>query len=478
MTDKNIFSEDRSGASFLVDRRYSSTPDFAALIGRGHEQANAKHYAEAEASFAAALSLEPNSAIALASIGWARQMQGDVEGAILNFRRALAIQGSFTQAQRNLATALSDAGRFDEAEPWWDLLVTANSSDLELLNEALNAALTAHRTEAAARYATFVAVARRGSRLFRYSGVNVQPPATPNPEPQLSKGKLRHDIEQFRYLARSGVLAREPTAVLAAYERVLEGMQTDGGGVRRPMNEAERSLIGDFYGRIIYVRPTPRVDGQALSQSWDHGAMEEKCLGHPLGIVVIDNFLSQSALESLRQFCLQSTIWFTNRHGHGRLGAFFREGFNCPLLVQIADELRAAFPRLVRDHRLEQIWGFKYENQPETHPHADFAAVNVNFWITPDEANLDKKSGGLVFYDREAPGDWDFEKFNRDGPAITAYLNENRARFTTIPYRANRAIIFRSDLFHGTAPVEFRTEYESRRINVTMLYGRRGSDDQ
>jgi hypothetical protein len=27
--------------------------------------------------------------------------------------------------------------------------------------------------------------------------------------------------------------------------------------------------------------------------------------------------------------------------------------------------------------------------------HADFAAINVNFWITPDDANLDPKSGGI-----------------------------------------------------------------------------------
>jgi hypothetical protein len=30
--------------------------------------------------------------------------------------------------------------------------------------------------------------------------------------------------------------------------------------------------------------------------------------------------------------------------------------------------------------------------------HADSAAVNVNIWITDDEANLDQNSGGLVVY--------------------------------------------------------------------------------
>ena len=35
--------------------------------------------------------------------------------------------------------------------------------------------------------------------------------------------------------------------------------------------------------------------------------------------------------------------------------------------------------------------------------HADAAAVNVNFWLTPDDANLDPDGGGLVVWDKEAP---------------------------------------------------------------------------
>ena len=43
----------------------------------------------------------------------------------------------------------------------------------------------------------------------------------------------------------------------------------------------------------------------------------------------------------------------------------------------------------------------------------------------------------------------------------------------TIPYRCNRAVIFDSDLFHETDVISFAEGYENRRINVTLLYGRR-----
>ncbi len=82
--------------------------------------------------------------------------------------------------------------------------------------------------------------------------------------------------------------------------------------------------------------------------------------------------------------------------------------------------------------------------------HADFAAVNVNFWITPDEANLDPEGGGLKVWDVAAPLDWDFEKYNAADSDIRAFLVREGAMSVTIPYRANRAVVFDSDLFHET----------------------------
>jgi hypothetical protein len=39
--------------------------------------------------------------------------------------------------------------------------------------------------------------------------------------------------------------------------------------------------------------------------------------------------------------------------------------------------------------------GFKYDSSLKgINIHADFAAVNINFWITPNEANLDRAGPG------------------------------------------------------------------------------------
>jgi hypothetical protein len=50
-------------------------------------------------------------------------------------------------------------------------------------------------------------------------------------------------------------------------------------------------------------------------------------------------------------------------------------------------------------------------------------------------------------------------------------LEESGARTATVPYRANRAVILDSNLFHKTDRISFADGYEHRRINITMLYG-------
>ncbi len=189
----------------------------------------------------------------------------------------------------------------------------------------------------------------------------------------------------------------------------------------------------------------------------------------------IDRLLTDAALQSLRRFCCESTIWKRD-YENGYLGAFFGDGFSCPLLLQIAEELRLRFPGIFKQHLLTQAWAFKYDSELKgLNIHADAAAVNVNFWLTPDEANLDPERGGLVVWDKEAPREWDFKEYNssKNEPKVREFLRNSGARAITIPYRANRAVVFNSDLFHETDRFTFKDEYESRRLNVTLLYGRR-----
>jgi hypothetical protein len=245
--------------------------------------------------------------------------------------------------------------------------------------------------------------------------------------------KQQHDTEQQAWLAQQGEQGRGPLLIL--------------GGAR-------------LKGRAVNPQ-----NAQSAAKAWQQSDPK---------IAVIDNLLSEEALAELRRYCLGSRLWRT-AYPQGYLGAFPESGFAAPILAQVAGELAESFTEIFAAHPLRYHWAFKYDSSLDgIGIHADEAAVNVNFWITPDAANLDAESGGLVIWDKAAPLEWDFAKFNADETAAYDFLERSGAQKIVVPYRANRAVIFDSNLFHKTDTIRFKPGYENRRINITMLYGRRG----
>lgn len=449
--------------------------DAAALIATGCRLAQRGLFAQAVAPLQRAVELAPDQPSSHAQLGWVCQRRGEFAAAIANYRRALALDPQLALARRGLMTVLVGLDRAEESVSLWrDELRLPGG--LEWIDEHIAQALRTRDLAYAGRCADLSARLRWGGRWHTTADVAALPLQSPNP--LLSAAKLRHDVEQFRYLMAAGVLGAEFEAICAAYERTWDDLVARGIGGQVAMDAQAEARIGAVYNRLVHVRPTPRLD-RALASGWDRTVVERDYIGRPPGVVVIDDFLDPTALAELRAFCLESTVWSANRYAHGRLGAFFRDGFNCPLLLQIAEELRNALPRVIGErYPLRQLWGFKndYTLPADANTHADFAAVNVNFWITPESANADTASGGMVVYEVDAPMDWDFYTYNGRSDLIHAYLRERNARRVRIAYRANRAVIFNSDLFHATEAVHFHPGYANRRINVTMLYGQREGD--
>ena len=224
----------------------------------------------------------------------------------------------------------------------------------------------------------------------------------------------------------------------------------------------------------------PELVNGTLSDTLERGKITKDYFKHDHGLTYIDNFLTPSALNSIRKFLLGSTIWFEIKRG-GYLGAYLQEGLACPLLLQIADDLRINLPEIFKNHQLKQLWAYKYDSRAYKDDngltgipaHADLAAVNVNFWITPATANLNPESGGLIVHNTPAPLEWDFKAYNSNVEKIVKYLENGSREKSIVPYNENRVVIFNSNLIHETDRFEFKEGYENRRINVTMLFGLR-----
>jgi hypothetical protein len=188
--------------------------------------------------------------------------------------------------------------------------------------------------------------------------------------------------------------------------------------------------------------------------------------------VVIDGFLVPQALEKLRAYCAGSTVWRKN-YAAGYLGAAPEDGFAFPLLAQIVEETQSLFKPILEREAFRYLGAFKYDSDlcTGTNTHADNSTINVNFYIAPDDANLDPNSGGMRLWNVGPPDLAAMRRLNSDEAAVHDFLEKSGAWASVIPHRANRAVIFKSTLFHRTDAFTFKSDYLSRRINISLLFG-------
>ncbi len=351
-------------------------------------------------------------------------------------RAALRLAPGFAAAQTNLGTALKRLDRLDEA----------------------------------------VACFRQATALLRgtkpHEGVLIEPGQAETFR-IAAPIKLQHDIEQFDYLIERGALPRSFSATIDAYRAVLGELDDGNATLSQRLSPDQLDRIGATYNRLVYRPPDEHVS-PCLNPRLAAERIEADYFDSSPHVVVVDELLSNDALGALRRFALEASIWFDCKQAGGYLGAYLHDGFDAPVLIRLAHELRARLPRLLGTHPLAQAWAFKYApGGTGTRPHADEAALNINIWITPDEARRAGESGGLRLHDATVPEGWSFDDYNREPEAMRALLSAKRARPIDVAYRCNRAVIFDSCLIHETLPYDFGSTYADRRVNVTLLYGAR-----
>jgi hypothetical protein len=337
------------------------------------------------------------------------------------YRQALSLHPNMSQAQAGLGLMLYLQGRPQEAITAFRQAVESEPRNSELLYKLGNMLLRDGETSNTRVAESFDCFARHAALTFR-----------PQTAPGEAAHRISHDREQQAYLAEH--------FGLTTWQYHL----ADGS----------------------------RIASAAVNPANTEGATHDWHKTHPQ-IIVVDDLLTPEALEKLRRFCWGSTIW-RDTHPEGYLTAMPEHGLACPLIAQIDEEMRAAYPGILGTHQLRYLWAFKYDSKLRgVGTHADPSLVTFNFWITADEANLEPESGGLTVWDVAAPADWKTQQYIGDTPGCQAFLKRANGKAVTIPYRSNRAIVFSSALFHETDRTHFKEGYTNRRINITMLYGRR-----
>ncbi|MCY3729632.1 MAG: tetratricopeptide repeat protein [Nitrospira sp.] len=474
-------------------QRDATKPLYFYNLGLVHQKLNQLH--EAERSYRQALSLKGDYVEALGNLGNVLREKGELDEACATYQQVLRIKTDHAEGYNNLGVVLKEQGKKDEARDAYQRAIALNPENAEAHYnlgvilfecERLDEAIT--RFEQAASIKPHYAKAHHHMGLaklwkqdmdgalheLRTSAHLLQNHGRFVPIVTLYASRIKHDAEQIQYLAERGLLVQSDTryqATLTALRERVSGEENQ----RIHLSQEEARALAPSVNRILHYADNPVLPQGALNPELDVEEIEQRYNASHPEIIYIDALLRPAALEALRQFCLESTIWKKD-YEDGYIGAFLGEGFSSPLLLQVAEELRTTFPGIFRQHRLLQAWAFKQDSaRRPLKIHADAAVVNVNFWITPDDANLDPASGGLIVWDKDAPQEWDFKIYNSTAfqPKIREFLKQSGASPVKVPYRANRALVFNSDLFHESDTCTFRDEYVSRRINITFLYGRR-----
>jgi Flp pilus assembly protein TadD len=430
---------------------------FRALVADAMAHFQAGRLAEAESGYRAALAIAPTDPAVTHNLGVAIAAQGRHRAAIDCFDAAIERDPGFVSAHYNRAVALLKLGATRDA-------IKAFGHAAALAPEHYEA----HR----ALGFLWLAQGDRGraldhlARTYELRRGDDRTTIALKSLTTTTRHKLEHDAEEFRYLAqrtrdrlRFELLARSYGAMAA---QVADGVT--------PLSDAQIDVLGADYNTPIHLRAAPEVAGGAVNERTDRAALTAQFDAQ--GAIVVDNLLTPQALDSLQRFLLESTIWHDFSHIEGFVASYLEDGLACPLLLQIADELRRAFPDILGAHRLSQAWAFKgLRAQSAVDVHADDAAVSVNFWVTPTQANRSPERGGLVVCRTPPPDDWAIEDYDADRERIVTFLEQRADDSLVVPYRQNRAVIFRSRLFHHSDRPEFAAEYENHRINLTFLYG-------
>jgi tetratricopeptide (TPR) repeat protein len=457
-----------------------------------YDQATSAHrqgdLAGAEQAYLHLLSLVPDNPQIRHPLGVLRAQQGRVAEALALLEGVVAQVAPDAGLLKDYALVLAGAGRNQEALAAFDRALHLMPGDLELAQLRIEALLRLGRhTDALAAIDQRLVLHPQDVILLHQRGLALA-------------GLGRHDDAQacfarvLQLQPGSDTALYERGAALAAQHRIAEWFASfhafaqdqmragPSGSATAAAHKARHDAEQQAWQRERGISPHPglhieggeRLEGRAINPVNAEEAARQWRENLPR-VVVIDNLLTDEALAALRRFCLGSTVWRT-AYDSGYLGAFPEYGFSAPLLAQIAEEFRSVFSPICGALPLKYAWAFKYDSAMEgVHIHADDAVVNVNFWITPDEANLDPESGGLLVWDVPAPRNWDFTKFGSEQAATRDFLAQNHAKSITVPYRANRAVVFDSQLLHRTNKIRFKDGYANRRINITLLYGERGS---
>jgi tetratricopeptide (TPR) repeat protein len=403
---------------------------------------------------------------------------GQAHAAIWAFEQAIALNPDFVKAKMNLGNAKLHIALVDEAISIYKEVV-ATGQELRGTYNNLGVALCRRFKYTEARevfHKNLLAGHGISNEMQRKYTKKYSKRISQNPDSIVcTPFKSKAMYEQLLFLLTEKRIHSSYYELAQQYNQLYEETRNViSTQLSTNITLAQLKPFNGYYDKLIHYTECPRVKGNALNSSVNYSQVEEEYIKHQ--VIYYDDFLTSEALSRLRGYFRYSTVFFPASNA-GFVGSYLNDGFDCDLIYQIVEELHAKFANLLRNKPLTKMWCYKYDKQGSgVRPHSDGGSVTFNFSLTENEANLMPGSGGLIIYDKEHPDYWDRHKTNayKNDPSVQDQIQQylSNAKRIKVPYGCNRVIVFKSSLFHQTDPYSFRDDFGSRRMNITMLFGK------
>src|SRR5262249_16359985 len=276
-----------------------TSAEFRALVGDAMNHLQGGRFAAAETAYRAVLAMVPGDPAVTHNLGVAIAAQGRHHEAVGCFESALRADPGFVSAHYNRAVALKALGEAREA-----IVAFSRAATLEPQH------YQAHR----ALGFLWLSQGERGraldhfARTYEFRRGDDRTTIARKSLTTTTGHKLRHDAEQFLYLSQT--TRGRPRFELLARNYLEIGKQIPEEVVT--LSDAQIDVLGEDYNTPIHLRAAPEVAGRAVNERPDLAALTAQF--EEQGAIPVDDLLTPKALDSLRRYLLESTIWHDFSH--------------------------------------------------------------------------------------------------------------------------------------------------------------------
>ena len=248
-----------------------------------------------------ALSMEPENVDVLINLGNALQELDQIDDSIKYYRRVIEVAPDYAAAHRNLGNAFTKAGQLDRAETAYRDCLRLDPQFTEAYTDLGLVLVENNKLDEAAKH--FI----EPVRAFR--AVAERPLDTFIEFNQFNKTKLQHDIDQIEHLIAQRKISNDHEELTQDYRAVLTQLGDRYEGLLSELDPPATTRLLKSYNRILHHEASAQIGGGTLSPDLNTAEVEKKFLENPNDFTSFDGLLRDEALQSLRSFCLNSTIW-------------------------------------------------------------------------------------------------------------------------------------------------------------------------